>query len=931
MKKIIISFLLIILFIKIFPIKFLNSQDLNNIEFFLLKDEEQKIVTIGKGEFKNFSYNLSTKDNLFTFIISGKGNLIFKIIFKEMEKVFPEIDGVFISPFYILKDKEEKLFMFSVDSSGLHYFEVKEKEENFEINYNIYSNKKELIKFRIVKVNSIFDAFEDYYKFYKIKDRKIDLGGLILPNISLTNIINNVGIENFNIKGRIIDPKEQYAPERILEGIKYKIKNFVLFDPIKLKFENIDINKIEKELFFNENPYYKLMGIQILTSSIKNKDGSIIKIEKKSEPTLKIVSGEKVPDYKENSVDTIIFLNPEQNFLKNKGISSFDIYYSRYIYPLNIAITISNRQLEIKGENEARYHGLALDFSDVEDFFNFDKKKFNNNPKSFIDGEVAQFYCSNLYNFLNSLQKNYPVLSINPKYYQLIMNSDLIYKEIEDLNYLNNLPIERVIVPNRPIVFSFRLKNEDINESVLNKIFKNSLIYGVYPTFSKPQDEPYSIWDNVEKLKLLANYKDFYDLIGKIESKGFIGKSIATIENGYIYQFGDFPDIFFTINGYGKIKIEKSALESQGNISIINPLNNEKVEFYEEGNNIIIDSWGLNVINIKNENIQTQSENQNISKFSKFENKKISILIFVSVLFFVFLNLLLRKINLIINIKPTYIIFTLLILSLIINQFLGLSSPFYILLLIGIYFIFTSTFSSLTKKSFLLNFSLVFLLSSLIFYILNGNQAIFSPPYYLFYNTYFISIILTYFVFIFYHFEWKKIYDILIFSTILIVILISNPTRNPFYSPPIDYTFLISSLILALFIFLLSKNLLKIILFSLFAFLIINYIFIDKIYFYLLSKEIFISVDFIQNLTLLFALSIIFIYFSKSKFKTKTKLVYNFLIIFFIVVSIYLNRILLVSPNIFGIISSIIKLIFYIILIIYLIFFVESTFIKKEE
>lgn len=931
MKKIIISFLIIILLIHVFPIKFLKSQDLNNIEFFLLKDDEQKFVSIGKGKFKNFSYSLSNKDDLFILKISGKGNLFFKIIFKEIEKVFPEIDGVFVSPFYILKDKEEKLFMFSIDSKDLHYFEAEENEENFEINYNLYLYRKELVKFRITKINSIFDAFENYYKFYGVKERKIDLGGLILPNVSLTTIINNVGIENFNIKGRLIDPQEQYAPERILEGTKYKIENFVLFDPIKLKFENIDINKIKKELYFNENPYYKLMGLQILTSSIKNKEGNIITIEKKSEPTFKIVSGEKVPDYKENSVDTIIFLNPEQNFLKNKGINSFDIYFSRYIYPLNIAITMLNRQLEIKGENEAKYIGLALDFSYVEDFFNFDKRMFNKNPKSYIDGEIAQFYCSNLYNFLNSLQKDYPILSINPKYYQLIMNSDLIYKEVDDLNYLNSLPIERVLVPNRPIVFSFRLKNEDINENILNKIFKYSLIYGIYPTFSKPKDEPFSIWDNIEKLKLLAKYKDFYDLIGKIESKGFTGKSIANIENGEIYQFGVFPDLFLTINGYGKIRIEKSVLESQGNISIINPLTNEKVEFYEEENNIIIDSWGLNVLNIKKEDIQTDPEREKISKISKFENKKNSFLIFISILLFIILNLLLRKVNLIINIKPFYIILILFLLLLILNHFFGLSSPFFILLSIGVFFIFTSTFSSLTKKSFLLNFSLVFLLSSLIFYILNGNQINLSPPSYLFYNTYFISIVLTYFIFIFYHFEWKKIYDILIFSTILIVILISNPTRNPFYSPPIDYTFLISSIILALFIFLLSKNTLKIILFSLFASLIIIYIFIDKIYFYLLSKEIFISVDFIQNLILLFSLSITQIYFSKSTFKTKTKLVYNFLIIFFLFVSIYLNRALLISPHIFGIISSIIKLIFYIILIIYLIFFVESTIIKKEE
>lgn len=931
MKKIIVFLLFLILVNQFIPVKFLKSQTLKDIEFLFIKDKEEKLVNIEKNKFKNFSYNFSKKNENFYLNIKGRGDLIFKIFFKNMEKIFPKENGIFITPFYVLKNKDNKYFMFSIDSHDLHYFETKNRDDGFEIIYNFYVEKNESIKFKIKEVNSIFDAIETYYKFYGIKERRVDLDGLILPNISLTTIVNNVGIENLSVKGRIIDPKEEYAPDRVLEGAKFKLKNFILFDPIKLKFENIELNEIEKRLYFDENPYNKLIGIQILTSSIKNKDKSLIKIEKKSEATFKIVSGEKIPDYKENSIDTIIFLNPEVSFLKNKGISSFDIYYSRYIYPLNISITILNRQLEIKGENEAKYYGLALDFSHISDFFNFDKKHFNKNPKSFISGEIAQFYAANLYNFLNSLQKETNILSINPKYFQLIMNSDVIYKEIEDLRSLDSLPIERVLVPNRPIFFSFRLKNEEINEETLDKIFKYSLIYGIYPTFSKHKDEPFSIWDDVSKLKILTKYKDFYTLINKVEVKGFLGNSVATIENGEIYQFGNLPDFYLTFDGYGKIKIDKNVFESIEDISIINPINNEKVKFYEENGKIVIDSNGLYILNIKGKNEAIQKENKTISTSSKFERKNISYLIILVILFLILLNFSFRKIKFDFKLKPVFVISILFIILLILNYFLGISSPFFIYLSFGIYFLFASIFSSMNKKDFLLNFSLVFLFSSLFYYLLNGSQIIFSPPYYIFYNTYFISIMLTLFIFIFHHFEWKKIYDIIIFLTILTIVLISNPTRNPFYLPQIDYTFLTINLLFTFIILLLSKSFIKTILFIILVFLNVIYIFNEKIYFILLSKGLFISVDFIPNLILLFILSILIIYFSKSTFKIKVKIAYNFLIIFFIFISLYLNRVLYTSPHIFGIVSSIIKLIFYIILIIYVIFFVERALIKKEE
>ncbi len=927
MKKLII-FLLIIITLGFINLKLLNSDNNFGISFSLKKGEETKLIDIGKGEFKNFSYNLIKKENSFELRLKGKGGIEFNINLNEYKKIYPIEKDVFLSPFYIF-EKDNKLLMFSVDYSDLHYFKLSENENL--INYNLYIKSKEFLKFRIDEVKSLLDAFNKYYEIYKLRERKVDFGGLIIPNISLTTIINSIGIGNLNIKYRIIDPKELYAPDRILEGSKYKITNFVVFDPVKVIFENIDKENLIKSLYFDENIFNKLTGIEIISSSIKDKDGNIVSITKKSEPTYKIVSGEKVPDFKEGFLDTIIFLNPNPNYFKNKGINPFDIYFSRFIYPLNISITKINNELEIKGENEAKYSGLALDFSNVENFFNFDKKLFTKNPLSFIDGKVAQFYTSNLYELIKYLKGKVLILSINPKYFQLIMNSDLILREIDDLNYLKNLPIERVLVPNRPIFFSFRLKDSELNEENLNKIFKYSILYGIYPTFWKSKDEPFSIWDNPTKLKLLVNFKDYYEIINEIEKESFKGGLNAKIENGEIYQFGNYPNIYFTINGYGKIYIDKKVIKDRDFI-IIDPIKKEELSYIEDDGKIVIDSYGLSVINIKSKGeFKEVSQNINFINSKRFENKNNNIFLIIIPILLILFNILLRKKIILLKLNSTFLFLILFIILLISNIFFNISSPYLLIFSVGLIFLLSSLYSTSFKKSFLLNISLIYLIMSILFYLLNGNQILPSPPYYLFYNTYFISIVLSIFIFIFYHFNWRKIYDFIIFSKLLILMFLTNILRNPFYSPPIEFTFLISILFITFIIFLLSKNIKSFFLFSILLLLITGYIFIDKIFYLFLSNKIFISIDFIPNLIFIFIITIISIYFSKREFNTKPKLINISLILFMALISIYLNRVFLITPNLFNITSSIIKLIFYIILIIYLIFFVESSLIKKEE
>jgi len=926
MKKLIFVFLLILIAIEFINIKNINCYDDKKISFSFKKGDLIKTIDIGKGKFENFSFNLIKKDENFELRVKGKGDLEFNIIFNGFKKIFPFDDSQFLSPLYVF-EKENQIFMFSIDYSDLHYFKFLEKENT--INYNLYLKGKENLKFRIDQIKSLSEAFIRYYEIYKIRERKVDQGGLIIPNISLTTIINSIGIGNINIKYRIVDPKELYAPERIMEGTKYKMKNFVIFDPIKISFENLKDKDFVKNLYFDENILNKQIGIEILTSSIKDKDGNLISIVKKSETTYKIEQGEKVPDYKENSFDKIIFLNPDPNHLKNKGLNPFDNFYSRYIYPLNIAITKMNRELEIKGENEAKYVGLAIDFSNIGDFMNFDKKNFTKNPISFIDGKVSQSYISNCLELLKYLNNKTLILSINPNHFQLLMNSDLIYKEIENIDYIENLPIERVLVPNRPIFFSFRLKDSEINEDNLNKIFNFSLLYGIYPTFWKSKDEPFSIWDNPKKLKLLLNYKNYYEIISEIENEPFKGSFSAKIENGEIYQFGEYPNIYFTFSGYGKIYIDKSILK-ENDFIILDPIENEEINYKEDENEIIIDSFGLSVINIKSKKGK-DLDNKVSLILSNFENKNKSILFLIFPILFLFINLILRKTRLLFKKSYTFLLIILFITHLSLNHFFNISSPYLLFLSIGLYFLFTSLYSLSTKRLFLLNISLIFFITSIVFYLINGNQILSSPPYYLFYNTYFISLILSILIFIFYHFNWKRFYDFMIFLILIILMFLTNILSNPFYSPPIEFTFLISLLSLTFIIFLLTKNFKKIFLMLVLIFLNLIYIFIDKIFYYLLSKKIFISIDFVPNLIFLFLLTTLLIYFYRRDFITKPKFIFTSLILFLIFISLYLNRTLIITPNIFNIIASIIKLIFYIILIIYLIFFVESSLIKKEE
>ncbi|MGC8942751.1 MAG: hypothetical protein ACP5KX_01400 [Caldisericia bacterium] len=928
MKKIVI--ILTIFFVLLITINFniKKSYAIDNLNIkFILKDSQGNEISIekGKGKFNKFKYNLIESDGNYKLIISGKGAIEFEISFKDYEIIFPEKNEIFISPMIILKDSENDYLMFSVPPDNLYYFECSKKEGLALISFNIYINKKENLIFNVKKVNSLDDGFDEYFKIYKEKDRKVENGGLITPDTSYTKIRAS-GINNFNIKYRIVNPEEEKAVDRINEASFFGIQNLVILNPVRKKFENLLENDVVNKLYFDKDNLSKIDSIVLLTSGLKDGNGKLISFEKKSKPTYKLVSGEPVVDYKENSFDKIFLLNPSPNFLRNKGISSYSIYYNRYIYPLNISIIYYNNESGFSEDKKSRYSGFALDFSDVSDTFNYNKVDFGNYPTSYLNGKECQFYLVNLYDFLKSEEKKNLILSINPRYFQLIMNSDLIYKEINDLNEISNFPIERALIRNRPINYSFKLSYDEINEVNLNKIFNFSLLYGIYPTFSNPDNKPFSIWDYQDKLNELMPFIKYYDIINQIEKSGFKPKSNSFITNGSILRFGNYPEIYLTIKGDGLLTIDKKSLNIDDNFKIIDLIKNSELEYKEEGDYIVLKITDEKVIKIFSEN-----EKLNIGliinkKVIKFDMNFFSPLIFICLL------LLINKYKIKFKINP-YIIITLIFLSLlIIKFFLNITSPYFLFLSIGIISLVDFLYETGYKKSFLFNFSLIFFIVSFIYHLLTKSQINIVPPFYLYFDLYYFVIVLFLFFYIFNHFKWNLIFDFIIFISFFTFFFLTNLITTPFYTPPSDLSFLINFILLIFITFIISfKNRKFFILFIILSLGFIFYLFWDKIYYFLLLRNIFVSFDFITYFLTLFLVYYLFILLLRKNFKTKPNLVYFLFFIILILNSLTLNNFYLNIPNRFPFLSSISRLIFYIIIIVYLIYFTEMLLTKKEE
>jgi hypothetical protein len=928
MKKIV--FILIILFlfqtILTFKINKLLAEDNPNINFILKNVEGKELfMKIGKGKFFNIKYNLSKSDSNYKLLISGKGAVEFIISFENYKIIFPEKKDIFISPLIVLKNSENQYLMFSVPNDNLYYFEFFEKDNNSFISYNIYIKKKENIFFNIKIISSLEDAFEEYFKIYKERNRKIENGGLIVPDTSFTKI-RNLGINNFNIKYRIVDPKVEAAADRINEASFFGIENLLILNPVSLKFENISIDNLVKRLYFKNEDLSRLDSIVLLNSGLKDKNNQFINYVKKSEPVYKYVSGKPIIDYKENSYDTIFLLNPSPDYLKNKGISAYEIFYNRYINPIDISIKYYNNESGLTEDKKSRYLGFAIDFSDVIDVFNFDKAHFGKYPTSYIENKEAQFYLIPLYDLIEKVGEKNLILSINPKYFQLFMNSDMLYKEIDNLNEINDFPIERILVRNRPIFYSYKLKEDEINKENLEKIFNFSLFYGIYPTFTKPENEPFAIWDYQDKLNELLPFIKYYEIINQIEKVEFKPKIYSSISNGSLIRFGDFPEIYLTINGSGVLRIDKKSLNIDKNFKIIDLIENKEVKYKEDNETII-----LNISNEKVIKIFSNENQKSINIISKIKNEKLDIYYLLPIIL-IFLSILFTKFKFKLKINPYFLITFIFISLSLIKFYFNITSPYFIFLSMGILIFLNSLYESGNKSKFLFNYSIIFFIISLIYHLLTKSKINIIPPFYSYFDLYYFVIILYLYFHIFYHFKWRLIFDFFIFLSLFISFFLTNLITTPFYTPPIDLSFLINFIILIFITFIISiKNRKNFIFLLINLLLFVIYIFWDRIYYFLLLRNIFIGLDFITFFITLFFTFFLVITFLRKEFKTKPNIVYFLFFITLLLNSLILNNFHFNIPNKFTFMSSISRLIFYIILIIYLIYFSESLLTKKEE
>lgn len=928
MKKIVTILIIFLFFLITFGLNPKESISEENFDItFILRnvEGEETLIKKGKGKFINFKYNLSETDGNYKLNLSGKGAIEFIVIFENYQVIFPEKRETFNSPIIILKNSDNNYLFFSVPYDNLYYFEFFSEENRSSVSFNIYLKGKENIIFNIKNVNSLEEAFDEYFEIYKEKNREIDNGGLLVPDTSFSRI-RELGTSNFNIKYRIVDPKEDNAVDRINEASFFGIENFVILNPLSLKFENLSIDDVVSKLYFDKDVLSKLDGIVLLTSGIKDKNDELISYTKKSEPTYEYVSNEPVVDYKENSYDTIFLLNPSPQYLKNKGISAYDIFYNRYINPLNLSIKYYNNELGLKSDKRSRYSGYVLDFSDVIDTFNYNEEHFDDYPTSYIDGKECQFYLISLYDFLKNCDKNSLILSINPKYFQLTMNSDLIYKEIDTLDEISNFPTERILVRNRPIYYSYKLNENQINAKNLKKIFDFSLFYGIYPTFSNPDNEPFSIWDNKDKLNELIPFIKYYDFISQIEKRGFVSETYSSISNGNLLRFGNYPEIFFTIYGNGLLTIDKNSLNIDDNFKIVDLLEDKELEYKVEN--------GVIKLNISNEKvIKISSKENQIQESSIVNTKNINFDInFLLPLILIFLSLIINKYKIFLKINFNFVITVLFLILLIIKFFLNITSPYFLFLSIGIISLLTSLYETEHKKRFLLNFSIIFFIISFIYHLLTKSKINIVPPFYPYFDLYYFLIILFFYLFIFYHFKWKLSFDFFIFLSFFISFFLTNLFTTPFYSPPYDLSFLINIIILIFIISIISfKNYKNFLFFMIFILGFIFYIFWDKIYYFLLLRNIFISYDFLIYFLTLFLIYYLVTIFFKKKFKTKPDMGHSLLFLLLILNSLILNYIHLYVPNKFSSFSSISRIIFYIIIIIYVIYFSELLLTKKEE
>lgn len=902
---------------------------------FQLKDEirtSKKIIKIGEGRFENYTYKFFKEKSTYRLRINGEGPLSFIIIFKNSELLFPDELPPLTSPFIIFKSKD-KTFMFYVEKDDKNLWKIEKDENNIYIKYNLYIKRKRNISFSIKEVRGLIDGIKEYRNFSKDEGGRIKTGGTLYPDASLTKV-RNAGIYDFDLSFRIINPLNENVITRIFESENVGMDSFLLFNP----FEYTIIEKGEvspKDLYFSKDYIKKNFSIAILTSGIRDKEGNFYKLKRKAEPTLKIertVKGKSVivkeiPDMREDFMENVFVMNPDPDFLKNMLISAYDINYFHKIFFTDVSINAENRKRNLTKDERGDYAGYAIDLTDISGVYDYELSNIKGEPLVFMEGKPCTYFPFEVLSFINKEKDNNLILTINPPIFQIGFNSDIVVKEIKDISYLKNLPVERAIYNKRILIFSLSTLTDNINRNLVERFFRRCLLFGVYPTFTKSRDDPYSLWNKQELVNMVKPYfLEYIPLIRKVTEREWKPETFARVSDGDVERFGDFPDIILTIDGSGYLEIDKKSLNIKDGYEVVDLGTKKPLKASEENGKIYVKLDNTKVVHI----FKGESEKAVSWNFIKERGKPPFFILLLLPLFFI--PLLKKEIILTRpSLKITLILTTLLLFLLRRVLFYIPSPPFTFLLLSIIHFLSTFYFKNV-KRSIFAVVSIFFFSSFSIFTIINkGFKVSPFPPFEFPYDLYFFIIFLSLFLVITTMYKTKRRTSFFIIALFVIFFFLSSIITFPFFSPPMDTVFLIISIVMGLILLALSKGIFSFLSTLIYFSLLAIYVFWDKIYFYLLQHKIFLGRDILPAL-MISLFSILYIVFTeKRQFVKSPESLYVIFLIVISIISLSFHYLFMYNPSAIGIFLGIVKIIIYAFLILFSIYVFEVLIFRREE
>ena len=928
--------ILVIIWIILFlatPLKLAVAKDGDSVNFYLkdVKTSTKTTLELGSGKLENYFYEFLKKDDTYKLKLSGKGGINFGIVFKNSSIIFPKENKTLVSPLIVLNTHDKNL-MFCVSPYDKNFWTINSTNNNVYIVYNLYLKNKREVNFRIEEVEGLREAIEKYRNLYKIDKARINEGGTLYPDASFTKL-RNAGIYDFNLKFRIIDPLNEHAITRIFESQNFNIQSFLLFNPFK--YNVITKDKITlNDLYFSKDYVKKNFAIAVSTSGVRDRENNILKLIKKAEPILKIekvIKGKnvivnEVPDMREGLIENVFLLYPDKNFLKNMLLSAYDISYFYNIFYTDISINAENRKRNLAKDEEGNYVGYAIDLGDIPEVYDYDLSHSKEENLVFMDGKPTIYFPFEILSFIEEEKNDGLIMTIDPSIFQIGFNSDIIVKEINNLSYLEDLPLIRAIFNNRILILSLSMPTEEINRELIEKFFRRCLLFGIYPTFTKYESDPYSLWNKQNLVNMVKPYFSKYiPLIKEINGKDWKEKTFARVSDGDVERFGDYPDILFTIDGSGYLEIDKENLKIDNEYEVIDLETKKPLKTSEEDGKIYVKLENAQVVRV----FKAKKTPLSILNFSrKKPQSPLFILLFLP-LFVVPLFLKKTKISFP-SLKvslPLLVVFLFLLRRL----FFIPSPPFLFLLLSLIHYLSSFYFEDAKRRIFSLISVYFFFMFSLFIIINKGFKVNPFPPFSFPFDLYFFVIFLSMFLLITTMYRTKRRTNFFIIILFIISFFFSDITTFPFFSPPFDMTFFITATVMGLILIAICGKLSRFIMSLVYFAFLILYLFWDKIYFYLLQHRIFLGRDTLTSVIVSIFAILYIIYTERKEFIKLPEGLYTILLFVLTIISVSFHLIFMQNPSSIGVFLGIVKIIIYAFLVLFSIYIFEVLFSRREE